>query len=292
MSCDQDDRMLPCGMVSKNQDADPAACMLQSLIAPLVSAPECGRPENAACYTYTPDQRCTGRLASGGAVLGQSSNSTTAAVPPESSLVQRAHQRNLLVHGYTFRNEVSHPCMTVSIATSPHLVSCTVPVLYFSASILDCLISSLNITSSRQYVKALQASLACLLSVSCHCILMMPSPCVPNEMLASSQLRHEQGMYSPSTMLHHVQERFMAVKFAADPLAELTYYRRLGVDGVFVDCPSTAREWKVATGQLSAQPFSWVGTVISGPGTPFFQRQSYIICISAVQGPGLQTDSA
>ena len=120
----------------------------------------------------------------------------------------------------------------------------------------------------------------------------MPSPCVPNEMLASSQLRHEQGAYSPSTMLHHVQERFMAVNFAADPLDELTYYRRLGVDGVFVDCPSTAREWKVATGQLSAQPFSWVGTVISGPGTPFFQRQSYIICISAVQGPGLQTDSA
>ena len=61
----------------------------------------------------------------------------------------------------------------------------------------------------------------------------------------------------------------MAVDFASDPLAELTYYQGLAVDGVFVDCPSTARKWKLATGQLTAQPSSWVGAVISGPGKPF-----------------------
>ncbi len=61
----------------------------------------------------------------------------------------------------------------------------------------------------------------------------------------------------------------MAVDFAADPLAELTHYRGLGVDGVFVDCPSTAREWKLATGQPTAQPDSWLGTVVSGPGKSF-----------------------
>ena len=61
----------------------------------------------------------------------------------------------------------------------------------------------------------------------------------------------------------------MAVDFASDPLAELTYYQGLAVDGVFVDCPSTAREWKLATGQLTAQPSSWVGAVICGPGKLF-----------------------
>ena len=61
----------------------------------------------------------------------------------------------------------------------------------------------------------------------------------------------------------------MAVDFAADPLAELTYYRGLGVDGVFVDCPSTAREWKLATGQPPAQPETWLGTVVGGPGKTF-----------------------
>jgi len=148
----------PAARFPRKQDSDPAACLLQSLIAPLASAPECGRPESAACYTYTHDQRCTGRLASGGAVLGQSNNRTTAAVQPQSSLVQRAHQRNLIVHAYTFRNEVSHSCITMSFAECPHLVSCTEPVLCFSASILDCLVFPLNIPASRQYVKALQAS--------------------------------------------------------------------------------------------------------------------------------------
>ena len=67
----------------------------------------------------------------------------------------------------------------------------------------------------------------------------------------------------------------MAVDFASDPLAELTYYQGLAVDGVFVDCPSTAREWKLATGQLSAQPTSWVGAVISGPGKPFLLPRNF-----------------
>ena len=58
----------------------------------------------------------------------------------------------------------------------------------------------------------------------------------------------------------------MAVDFAADPIAELTHYRGLGVDGMFVDCPSTAREWKLATGQASAQPGSWLAAVAGGPG--------------------------
>ena len=58
----------------------------------------------------------------------------------------------------------------------------------------------------------------------------------------------------------------MAVDFAGDPLAELTHYQQLGVDGVFVDCPSTAKEWLLATGQLSVGPSSWAGTIVSGPG--------------------------
>ena len=58
----------------------------------------------------------------------------------------------------------------------------------------------------------------------------------------------------------------MAVDFAGDPLAELTHYQHLGVDGVFVDCPSTAKEWLLATGQLDAGPTSWAGTIVSGPG--------------------------
>ena len=58
----------------------------------------------------------------------------------------------------------------------------------------------------------------------------------------------------------------MAVDFAGDPMAELTHYQQLGVDGVFVDCPSTAKEWLLATGQLSAGPASWAGTIVSGPG--------------------------
>ena len=81
--------------------------MLQSLVAPLVSAPECSRPDGAASCTYAPDQGCTGRLATAVNSSGNSSSNGSAAVQPQSSLVQRAHQRNLVVHAYTFRNEVS-----------------------------------------------------------------------------------------------------------------------------------------------------------------------------------------
>ncbi len=80
--------------------------MLQSLVAPLVGAAECERPDGTASCTYVPDQGCTGRLATAVSSLNSSSNGT-AAVQPQSSLVQRAHQRNLVVHAYTFRNEVS-----------------------------------------------------------------------------------------------------------------------------------------------------------------------------------------
>jgi hypothetical protein len=55
----------------------------------------------------------------------------------------------------------------------------------------------------------------------------------------------------------------MALDFDADPLAELSLFRALGVDGVFVDCPATAAEW-LAT-QHAATP-SWIGSVISSPG--------------------------
>ncbi len=55
----------------------------------------------------------------------------------------------------------------------------------------------------------------------------------------------------------------MALDFDADPLAELSLFRELGVDGVFVDCPATAAEW-LATQHLT--PTSWIGSVIGGPG--------------------------
>lgn len=61
-----------------------------------------------------------------------------------------------------------------------------------------------------------------------------------------------------------VQGRFMALDFDADPLAELSLFRALGVDGVFVDCPATAAEWLAIQ---QAAPSSWIGSVIGGPGT-------------------------
>ena len=55
----------------------------------------------------------------------------------------------------------------------------------------------------------------------------------------------------------------MALDFDADPLAELSLFRELEVDGVFVDCPATAAEW-LATQHLT--PTSWIGSVIGGSG--------------------------
>ncbi|CAK0784729.1 hypothetical protein CVIRNUC_007933 [Coccomyxa viridis] len=79
------------------------------------------------------------------------------------------------------------------------------------------------------------------------------------------QRAHQRGLLVHAYTFRN-EERFMAVDFAGDPLAELTHYQQLGVDGVFVDCPSTAKEWLLATGQLSAGPSSWAGTIVSGPG--------------------------
>ena len=84
-------------------------CLLQSLVAPLVGAAECGRPDSAASCAYAPDQACTGRLATTVSSAGNLSGNGSSAVQTQSGLVQRAHQRNLVVHAYTFRNEVSLP---------------------------------------------------------------------------------------------------------------------------------------------------------------------------------------
>ena len=92
---------LPCSTCSTG-----SLWLLQSLVAPLVSAPECGRPDNAACYTITPQQECTGRLASGTGAFGKSTSSVSVGGRGQSGLTQRAHQHGLLVHAYTFRNEV------------------------------------------------------------------------------------------------------------------------------------------------------------------------------------------
>lgn len=67
------------------------------------------------------------------------------------------------------------------------------------------------------------------------------------------------------------QGRFMAIDLDSDPLAELTHFRALGADGVFVDCPSTAQEWLAASGANSASLATWMRTVISGTG-----KQSWI----------------
>lgn len=61
----------------------------------------------------------------------------------------------------------------------------------------------------------------------------------------------------------------MAVDFDSDVLAELSFFWGLGVDGVFVDCASTAAEWLAAVGAGSAAADeSWLGSVVSGPGDP------------------------
>ncbi len=97
----------------------------------------------------------------------------------------------------------------------------------------------------------------------CMCIHLSGSNC---RQQSSSSFGNALSSVMESEEGRHTQERFMAVDFAGDPLAELTHYQQLGVDGVFVDCPSTAKEWLLATGQLSAGPSSWAGTIVSGPG--------------------------
>ena len=59
----------------------------------------------------------------------------------------------------------------------------------------------------------------------------------------------------------------MALDFASDPLAELGAFRALGVDGVFVDCPSTAREWLAAAGlQRQGAKSAWLPYGLRVPG--------------------------
>ena len=65
-----------------------------------------------------------------------------------------------------------------------------------------------------------------------------------------------------------LQGRYMAIDFDSDPLREMSYFWGLGIDGVFVDCPSTAREWLSAARLTSAKPTSWLRTIISEPGVP------------------------
>lgn len=55
----------------------------------------------------------------------------------------------------------------------------------------------------------------------------------------------------------------MALDFDADALAELSLFRAMGVDGVFVDCPATAAEWLAAE---RTAPASWFGAAMSGSG--------------------------
>ena len=72
--------------------------------------PECARPEGAACYEVAPGQACSGRLApaAAAAATAAAAAAAMAARPADvrSELVQRAHARGLVVHPYTFRNEV------------------------------------------------------------------------------------------------------------------------------------------------------------------------------------------
>lgn len=75
----------------------------QSMVAPLAPTRECARPEGAACYEIAPDQTCSGRLAPAAAAAAAAARSRA---DVRSELVQRAHARGLVVHPYTFRNEV------------------------------------------------------------------------------------------------------------------------------------------------------------------------------------------
>ena len=111
-----------------------ATCPMQSLVAPLVSAAECNRPAGAAlCSSVATGQACTGRLASGVSAAGNGSAGGAPVTAQRSvGLVQRAHQRGLLVHAYTFRNEVrNHSSSPVAwLVAFSAAVLCTSWVLF------------------------------------------------------------------------------------------------------------------------------------------------------------------
>lgn len=75
----------------------------QSMVAPLAPTPECTRSEGAACSEVAPGQTCSGRLALTAAAAAAAARSRA---DVRSDLVERAHARGLVVHPYTFRNEV------------------------------------------------------------------------------------------------------------------------------------------------------------------------------------------
>lgn len=81
---------------------------MQSMLAPLVATPECGRAEGTPCDRVAPEQACTGRIAPAAARNGSTGPVTAPTDWGRSggSLVARAHSRGLVVHPYTFRNEV------------------------------------------------------------------------------------------------------------------------------------------------------------------------------------------
>ena len=78
---------------------------------------------------------------------------------------------------------------------------------------------------------------------------------------------------------HVLQGRFMALDFASDPLAELAHFGRLGVDGVFVDCPATAREWLAARSAERAEREGGAAEGVDGRG-------SSVWLPAALRGPG------
>lgn len=72
------------------------------MVATLDLASECARSEGDACSAVPPSQTCTGRLTTAAAAAAAARSGATV----RSELVERAHARGLVVHPYTFRNEV------------------------------------------------------------------------------------------------------------------------------------------------------------------------------------------
>jgi glycerophosphoryl diester phosphodiesterase len=72
------------------------------MVARLVPAPECARSEGDACSAVAPEQACTGRLTPAAAAAAAARSWGIV----QSELVERAQARGLVVHPYTFRNEV------------------------------------------------------------------------------------------------------------------------------------------------------------------------------------------
>ena len=155
-----------------------------------------------------------------------------------SALVERAHQRGLVVHAYTVRNEVRH----------------NLDSTWVSSELLQG-------PGVRREMLRLAFSAWCALD------------------------RHRCRPTEPAALF---QGRFMAIDFASDPLAELAHLARLGVDGVFVDCPGTAREWLAARagaqrgmhgGGEEEAGSSWRPAPLRGPGIDPSLSSSALHCL-------------